>query len=171
MGLTRSLLRAEALRDEPPVSVLRSVNRVLLDMNDSQMFVTLSYGVLDAGTREFCYARAGHELPLMLDTSGVVGAPERRDGQPLGLLAMPLLEPQKLTIGRGCVLLLFTDGVTDAMDEHGEPFGKPRLRAALAATAGQSAQAVCDALYHNITAYRGSAQQHDDVTLLAVRAL
>ena len=70
MALTRSLLRAEATRVTSPRRALERVNKLLLDMNEAGMFVTLLYGILDAGRREFAYARAGHELPLMITAGG-----------------------------------------------------------------------------------------------------
>ncbi|HEX9372690.1 MAG TPA: SpoIIE family protein phosphatase, partial [Roseiflexaceae bacterium] len=96
MALTRSLLRAEAMRGGPPIEVLRSVNRHLLDMNDSRTFVTVVYGVLHQPTREFSYVRAGHELPLVVDPAGQVFVPPMRQGQPLGILPAPDLDEQTL---------------------------------------------------------------------------
>ena len=67
MALTYSLLRAEAFRAASPGEVLRAVNRQLLDMNASSMFVTVLYGILNRATRDFQFARAGHDLPLILN--------------------------------------------------------------------------------------------------------
>ena len=70
MALTRSLLRAEASRRGKPAAVLRSVNLHLLEISDSEMFVTVLYGKLNRRTREFTYVRAGHELPILLNAAG-----------------------------------------------------------------------------------------------------
>jgi serine phosphatase RsbU (regulator of sigma subunit) len=170
MALTRSLIRAEAVRDVTPLETLRSVNRLLLDMNDAGMFVTVLYGVLDAPSSMFTFARAGHESPLVADVRGELLSPVRQAGQPLGLFPSPTLSEQSVRLDPGALLLIFTDGVTDAVDTKGEDFGIARLRAALANSARGSAQAVCDSLFASITSHRGSAPQHDDVTLVAVKA-
>jgi serine phosphatase RsbU (regulator of sigma subunit) len=67
MAMTFSLLRAEASQGRSPWEALQAVNRHLLDLNDEGMFVTVLYGVLNAATGEFHYARAGHDLPLVMD--------------------------------------------------------------------------------------------------------
>jgi serine phosphatase RsbU (regulator of sigma subunit) len=170
MALTRSLLRAEAVRDASPLETLRSVNRLLLDMNDAGMFVTVLYGVLDGPSSTFTYARAGHESPLLADGRGEVHTPRRQPGQPLGLFPSPALGEQSLQLEPGALLLIFTDGVTDAVDADGGDYGLERLRTALAGSPHGSAQAVCDGLFAAITSHRGAAPQHDDVTLVTVKA-
>jgi phosphoserine phosphatase RsbU/P len=170
MALTRSLLRAEASRDNPSGDVLRSVNRHLLDMNDSRTFVTMLYGVLHRRTREFVYVRAGHELPLVLGADGTVIVPEMGIGQPIGILPDPALDMQTVVIPRGGALLLYTDGVTEAVDPGGNFFETERLYETARQTAGGTAQLICDRLLEAVTAHRGPAPQADDVTLVAVHA-
>ena len=75
MAMTRSLMRAEASRTRSPGEALRGVNKQLLEMNEASMFVSVLYGILDGKTRRFHYARAGHELPLLCNASGVVAPP------------------------------------------------------------------------------------------------
>jgi serine phosphatase RsbU (regulator of sigma subunit) len=171
MALTRSLLRAEASRDNPSGDVVRSVNRHLLDMNDSRTFVTMLYGVLHRRTREFVYVRAGHELPLVLGADGTVIVPEMGIGQPIGILPDPALDMQTVVIPRGGALLLYTDGVTEAVDPGGNFFETERLYETARQTAGGSAQLICDRLLAAVTAHRGPAPQADDVTLVAVHAI
>ncbi len=171
MALTRSLLRAEASRDSPSSDVLRSVNRHLLDMNDSRTFVTMLYGVLHRRTREFVYVRAGHELPLVIDPDGTMIVPEMGLGQPLGILPNPALDLQRVVIPVGGVLLLYTDGVTEAVDPGGTFFETERLYAIARQAAGATAQVICDRLLDAVTAHRGPAPQADDVTLVAMHVI
>ena len=170
MALTRSLLRAEASRDGSPSDVLLSVNRHLLDMNDSRTFVTMLYGVLHQRTREFIYVRAGHELPLVVGQDGEIGVPNMGLGQPLGILPQPALDLQTVVIPKGGVLLLYTDGVTEAIDPSGSFFETERLYETARQASGTTAQVVCDRLLEAVTAHRGPAPQADDVTLVAVHA-
>jgi serine phosphatase RsbU (regulator of sigma subunit) len=170
MALTRSLLRAEASRDGSPSDVLLSVNRHLLDMNDSRTFVTMLYGVLHRQTRQFMYVRSGHELPLVVGPEGDIFVPEMSLGQPLGILPRPALDLQTVEIPRGGVLLLYTDGVTEAIDPQGQFFETERLYETARQASGATAQEICDRLLEAITAHRGPAPQADDVTLVAVHA-
>jgi sigma-B regulation protein RsbU (phosphoserine phosphatase) len=171
MALTRSLLRAEASRDSPSGEVLHSVNRHLLDMNDSRTFVTMLYGVLHRRTREFVYVRAGHELPLVVGHDGAMIVPEMGLGQPIGILPQPALDLQTIVIPVGGVLLLYTDGVTEAVDPAGSFFETERLYETARQISGATAQVFCDRLLDAVTAHRGHAPQADDVTLVAVHAI
>ncbi len=139
-------------------------------MNDAGMFVTVLYGVVDHMTREFAYARAGHELPLLINECGGVETVSRGQGQPLGILPDPDLDQQVVMIPRNGTLLLYTDGVTDAEDVDAACFGLDRLREALRVEHRSSARALCDRLLHMVMAYAGTAPQADDITLVAVQA-
>jgi serine phosphatase RsbU (regulator of sigma subunit) len=168
MALTRSLLRAEALRAPTPEAALRSVNRHLLEMNAAGMFVTVVYGILQGKTRAFHYARAGHELPCVWDAAGGLVQYGWSEGHPLGLLAEPSLDSQALVLPPDGTLLLFTDGVTETTSRQGTFFGRERLHAAIRTCAATSAQELCDKLLATLATYHGAAPQDDDITLLAV---
>ncbi|MDE3090579.1 MAG: SpoIIE family protein phosphatase [Chloroflexota bacterium] len=170
MALSRSLLRAEASRVASPVEVLRNVNAHLLEMNDAGLFVTVLYGVLDATTREFHYARAGHELPLKFDATGALDAPAHQAGMSLGLFDDPRLDEQRLTLLAGCTLVINSDGITDQIDEQGVGFDEERLIDAVRALSRHPAQVICDGVFDAVRAYCGNAAQTDDMTIVVVRA-
>ena len=171
MALVSSLLRAEALRgDTTPEQALRIVNRHLLSRDARSMFVTLLYGVLGRETREFAFVRAGHEMPLLLDAAGTLLTPEMGRGHALGLFLNPVLDIQAVQLPAGGTLLLYTDGVNEAMDAHGQLFGTERIVAAMRGARQASAQQLCDQIVQVVTEYRGLAAQADDITLVAVRA-
>ena len=169
MALTYSLLRAEASRASAPGDALSSVNRHLASMNASGMFVTVLYGILNGATREFHYVRAGHDLPLVLDARREAIDLPHAPGQLLGVFPDPALDEQSVVLPPGGLLLMYTDGVTEAMDENGQQFGLERLRATLRAGARMAAQQVCDAVHQAVRAHNGAAAQHDDITLVAVQ--
>jgi len=171
MALTRSLLRSEASREASPVQVLRNVNRQLLDMNESNMFVTVLYGVLDNATREFHYARAGHDPPINLDPDGKFVEPVVRLGQFLGVFPTPPIDEERLTLAPGSTLIVYTDGVTDQVDGQNEFYGIERLQATLQTSRALSAQPMCDRLFETLTEYRGEAAQSDDITFVVAQAL
>ncbi|MCU0508238.1 MAG: SpoIIE family protein phosphatase [Anaerolineae bacterium] len=170
MALTRSLLRAEATRVSSPRLALERVNRLLLDMNEDGMFVTLLYGILDAEQRTFTYTRAGHEVPLRILPSGDVRLAERGTGAPLGVFAEIGLDERTVVLAPGETLLIYSDGATDVIDFSEALYGIDRLRATAAGAAGAAtAQEFCSTLWSDLEAYRGEAAQADDVTLVALR--
>ena len=137
MALTRSLVRAETGQSSTPGDLLRRVNKLLLDMNDAGMFVTMLYGELDPATGQFAYARAGHETPFSLDRDGRLLVARPDTGQPLGLFEDPLVDEQTIQLSPGSVLVLHTDGATDMTDPAGEAYG---YRAPVGQRAGEPRQ-------------------------------
>ena len=169
MALTYSLINTEARRMPSPREVLANVNRYLLNMNEAGMFVTVLYGILDRAAREFWYARAGHDQPIVLDADGQPLEIERKAGQVLGILPAPDLDEARITLPANSTLLLFTDGATEAMDVDGQLFGLARLRAALQANRHSPAQDICTAVQNVIEDYSDHQPPRDDVTLVVIK--
>jgi len=170
MAMTRSLMRAEASRAGSAQEALRGVNRHLLEMNESGMFVTVLYGVLNGKTREFHYGRAGHELPIQCNDQGVTINSACGHGQALGILADPAIDEQTVKLSPGDTLLLFTDGVTDAFNDIGVSFGLEQLRKSVGASCNDPPQQLCDHLTDLVMKYQHPIPQHDDVLIVAIRA-
>jgi serine phosphatase RsbU (regulator of sigma subunit) len=170
MAQTRSMIRAEAFRAASPAEALQMVNRQLLEMNSSGMYVTVVYGQLCRSTRRFVTARAGHEWPMLWDAHGAPIAYERGVGHPLGLLPEPAIDVQNITLPAGSTLLLYTDGATEAANPAGSFFGRDGLSATLKGASASAAPALCDALLQAVNAHTGLAPQADDITLVVVRA-
>lgn len=171
MALTVTLLRAESQRLDNPGDVLRTVNHHLLGMNETGMFVTIFYGLLDCEKREFQYARAGHEPPILMTLNGENIPFEYSAGQLIGILQDPIIDEGTLSLNPDSVLLLFSDGVTEANDQDGVLFGQGRLKTALQIRCHHSAQDICDHIWDELQAYRGETVQHDDVTIVTVKVL
>ena len=169
MALTYSLLRAEAFRAASPGEALQAVNLQLLDMNASGMFVTVLYGVINRTTRDFQFARAGHDLPLILNARREIISLTAGKGQLLGLFPNPLIDEQHLTLPADCLVMMYTDGVTEAMDSTGELFGEERLRTVLYAGRNPTAQAACEAVLAEVREFSDYAAQRDDITLIALQ--
>lgn len=168
MALTRSLLLAEARKEYSPRNVMANINRLLLELGEPTMMVTVFYGVVECSTRRLSYTRAGHDRPLLL-----------RDGQvhelggkgiALGLLDSEelALSEEELALSPGDWLVLYTDGLTDALDPEGRLFDRDRLVSVLESCAGLPADQFCAAVFAGMAAYRGTAQQFDDMTMLVV---
>lgn len=169
MALTFSSLRAETERYDDPRQILLAVNRDLLKMNASSMFVTLLYGILEYRTGTFTYVRAGHMPPLVLGHDRTQIEVALDVGQPLGLFDKVKLDVQRVVVPPGGVILLYSDGLNEAADANGREFGVERIRQELATRRDDSAQAICDGLWRAVEDYSESAPQHDDFTVMAIK--
>jgi serine phosphatase RsbU (regulator of sigma subunit) len=168
MALTRSLLMAEAERETSPRAVLASVNRLLLQLADSDMFVAMFYGVVDTRTRLLTYTRAGHDLPLLLRNGAVQAL--GGEGMVLGRLEAEMLRlsEEQIALESGDRLALFTDGLSDALNGQGEMFGLPALKELLQGNAHLPAIDLCAATFARLSEFQGSADQFDDMALLVM---
>jgi sigma-B regulation protein RsbU (phosphoserine phosphatase) len=171
MSLTCSLLRVEAKMCMSPYRVLQQVNRHMLAINAQGIFVTLLYGILHLPTRDFTYARAGHELPLLWDSRGATVPITEGRGQPLGLFNKPLLDRKKIKLALGSTLLLYTDGVTEAQDAKQEFFGLEGMQRIMPGLLDNTAQGMCDQIVDELLSCCHDIQKTDDITLLALKVL
>jgi sigma-B regulation protein RsbU (phosphoserine phosphatase) len=168
MALTRSLLLAEARREPSPRVVLLNVHRLLLELGEPDMFVTVFYGVVDRAARRLTYARAGHDWPLLLRDGSV-----RRlegEGMFLGYLSVNqlCLSEEKLDLAPGDRLVLYTDGLTDIFDPNDRLFDLERLESLLQARAELPPKEMCASIFAALADSQGSAEQYDDMTMLVV---
>jgi serine phosphatase RsbU (regulator of sigma subunit) len=170
MALYCSLVRAEALHTASPWEVLQRVNRHLLELDEAGMFVTAIYGVLDRLKGEFSYARAGHHKPILIDQSGKETPIAADHGQLLGYFPDPDLDVQTLFIPKGSTLLLYTDGMFDAIDENGDILGENRLREIVCANCNRSPQDLCNQIIKELNEFQSVDSQFDDMTFVAIQS-
>jgi serine phosphatase RsbU (regulator of sigma subunit) len=191
-GLMLSLSQLHA----SPRDLLIKANRIIAQHLDARSFITMTYAVIDMCTRTLTYARAGHCPLIYLPGSGdgevaedttthggvatQVAASRRAqiqapDGLVLGLKIdngqrfESLLEEVTQPLGAGDVVLLFTDGVTEAMNEAGEPFGEERLAALLEEHGDLPFEELRERILREIHAFVGGAGLHDDLTLVLLK--
>jgi PAS domain S-box-containing protein len=173
MAACRMALRIEALRQPSPAALLRAVNRLIHPDMPSGMFISMIYGVLDLDARTFTFCRAGHEPPAFVRAAdGSWDLPNSR-GIALGFDAGPVfdrrLEERTVTLAAGDVVALYTDGISEAMNEANEEFGQKRLAELVARERAGSAASIAIAVQQGIDAFCGARPAGDDRTLLIVR--
>jgi sigma-B regulation protein RsbU (phosphoserine phosphatase) len=172
MSMVYSLIRVEARLSKSPVKVLRQVNRHLLHMmNNSGMFVTLIYGVLNCESGQFHFARAAHPAPIMLDGKGTALDVPIKPGQPLGLFGNLPIDEERITIPSGGTLLLFSDGLNESSNAQGVDFGNEGLAVSLSSARHKRAQRICEHLWNEIHAFSRELPQGDDFTAVVIRRL
>ena len=168
MARSHALIMAESDSHSDPGEVMRVVNRHITRLEKSTQFVTVLYGVLDLTTWDFAYARAGHEPPLLLSTSGEVTRIAHAPGMAIGLWEDITLDEKVVHLDPGSTMFLFTDGMTDCRDPLGEAFGLERIKQHLVKMVGHTGQKICDQMLSTLRAHQRGAPQDDDVTLVAI---
>jgi serine phosphatase RsbU (regulator of sigma subunit) len=134
-----------------------------------QMFVTAFAGILDLGTGEIDYASAGHDSPFVLGRNPGLRQLVTEGGPPLGVMNPFLYPIDRARLDPGEVLLLFTDGVTEAQNAAQTLYSGDRLQKLLATVHGADAEHVIAAVFDDVRHFVGDAEQFDDITVLALR--
>jgi serine phosphatase RsbU (regulator of sigma subunit) len=170
MALSWILIRTYAVEfPTQPELVLSAVNRRLLAETGTGQFFTIFYGILDPAAGRLTYSNAGHPPPLLLGKQyGEKVRALQRTGMALGVVETETWDHAHVQLGEGDLLVLYSDGITDATDEHGLSFGRQRLEATLQSRLGCSAKEVQEALFTEIEAFSGVASHADDVTLMII---
>jgi len=174
MAITQSHLRHLARKHHSPARVLCELNRILEPDIRQDMFVTITYAVVDPDGNQILLARAGHELPLLVNKSGAEFI--FTDGIAIGMAPQQLFEEtlveKRLSFKKGDQLILFTDGLTEAINSMGEEFSSRRVsEVAQHTTAQTSAEQINTHLLKAVENFTGRRRQEDDVTLLTLRHL
>jgi phosphoserine phosphatase RsbU/P len=170
MAVIKTLFKAIASRVQNPSEILSTVNQEICRDNDSQMFTTLFCGILDTRTGEIKYSNGGHNPPYHLSRAGVQQVP-KTGGRVLGLLEETSYGWGRLALGSGETIVLYTDGVTEAMDPAGQLFSEQRVESILTQTKFASAREQIEHLTSQITLFAAGAEQSDDIAALAIRYL
>jgi phosphoserine phosphatase RsbU/P len=175
MAICRSVLRAEAARNPSPADVLRKVNRQLYPDIKEDMFISMAYLILDHQRDGVTLARAGHDAPLLYKRNSQTVAPIKSPGMVVGIDSGNVFD--RLTadfavpLERDDCLVLYTDGVTEALNTDGDEFGLDRMIQSVRASATDGAQTIVKRIIEEVRNFTGSVPQNDDITLIAIRKI
>ncbi len=163
MAMTHSLIRASASAHASPAETLKEVNQRIMTHTTSDIFVTVFYAVLDAATHTIVYANAGHNPPLLRQAAGSIWS-LMPTGPAIGLLEEPNLRDASITLSPGDALAAYTDGVTDALNLHGEEYSLRRFSAALTNAPASDAALQLAHLSDDLAAFTQDVPPFDDIT-------
>lgn len=169
MMASRTLLKACAFCSTSPSQVLGQVNEMLSENNDAMTFVTLLYGIYDPETRDFTYSNAGHNFPIVVRPGPSVELLESTGGIALGIEGEFPFQEETTTLEPGSMIVLYTDGVSEAEREDGEMFEMERFGQIFKDNSYESAQQATDAVFDAVHDFVGDSPQSDDITCLVLK--
>jgi serine phosphatase RsbU (regulator of sigma subunit) len=168
MATTRSILQSVTEHFASPGKVLERTNDMLCPHIPTNMFVTCLYALLDPSSGHMRFANAGHNLPYLRTSNGVIEL--RARGMPLGLMPEMDYEEKEIDISPGDELIIYSDGLVEAHNPNGDMFGFPRLREMLAS--GEVEDGLIERLLQELSLFTGPAwEQEDDVTFVTLERL
>ena len=180
-GISAALLRASvhacirthaAILGDRCAEVVAEVNALLYNATDSDRFATLFYGVYDDATRRLTYANAGHEPPLLVRAAAYPTSVRLDSGTPpVGIFpTLPAIQ-ESVEMAAGDWLVIFSDGLSEALNEKEEEFGRERLLQIVLQNRQLTAQEMGNAILAEVKSYSADRAQSDDLTLIVARAL
>ncbi|MCL2000174.1 MAG: SpoIIE family protein phosphatase [Planctomycetes bacterium] len=166
MSVVKTLFRGMVRNELAPEDILRQINEQLAEQNPEKMFVTMCIGALDLSSRRLRYASAGHWPPLMAADGTNYAALPCLPALPLGLAVPVAYQGQETLLMPGSRFLLYTDGVTEAVNPAHEFFELDNLLSAMRQTGGLSPRESLEILWDTVSRFSGTAEAGDDITLL-----
>src|SRR5438067_3328106 len=170
MSFLRASLRAATHIGYSPHISMAKVNYLLWESIERNQFVTAFYGVLDASNRTLAYTNAGHNPPLLMNADGSAHFMER-GGLPLGMFRNTRYYEYYQAIESGQILVLYTDGVTEAQNPKGEEYGRDRLEKAVRANRNLSARDLITTIQQDVDSWTDGRGASDDMTFFIIKAL
>ena len=170
MAVTRAVFRTVSARESMPDRIMASLNQTMVDMNETNMFVTLFIGVLDLPTGRLHYCNAGHDAPLLVGAG--VGMLPCDSNIPVGVMDQWKYTLQESQIFTGTTIFLFTDGLTEAEDATHAQFRMERVNDVAAhalADHQQEPRQLIGVMTDAVHQFVGDAEQSDDLTLMAIQ--
>ena len=170
MAVTRSTFRTVSAHESMPERIVMTMNKTIVDMNKTHMFVTLFVGVLDLPTGRLHYCNAGHDAPLLVGAG--VGELPCESNIPVGFFSDWKYIPQEAQIFTGTTIFLFTDGLTEAMDADKAQFQMERINDVAAqalAKQQQEPRQLISLMTEAVHQFVRDAEQSDDLTMMAIQ--
>ena len=169
MAVCRTLLKATALQNLSAGDCLKYVNDVLVRQSDAAMFVTIFYGILHTLTGELEYCSGGHNPPYIVSPNGDLRLLDEPRSLIVGALEQGTFQTGHTMLRAGECILLFTDGVTEAVDSSRCEFSDARLRTVLEQNSSSPVDQIVENVISEVRIFSSGLPQADDVTVMALR--
>ena len=170
MAHSRAMIRGAAQTQPGPAATLAAANVQIARDNHAMLFVSAFYAVMDAPSGRLTFANAGHNVPIVRRADGRVEEAVAR-GMVLGIMDDMTYDEATTTLAEGDMIVLYTDGITEAMNARGDLFDKERLMAAVHGASPADARALIDAILAAVRDFTGDTPQADDLTIVTVRRI
>jgi sigma-B regulation protein RsbU (phosphoserine phosphatase) len=170
MASFRASLIAEIRNNYAIRSIMFKVNNLLFESTESDTYVTAVYGVLDTKNRIFTFTNAGHNAPIFRRADGRMEY-LLEGGMALGTFENSKYEERPLSLGAGDLIVLYTDGVTEAKNETEEEFGTKRLKQVINDSCRLRASEIQNNIYQAVKDFTGNLPQADDLTMIVIKVL
>jgi phosphoserine phosphatase RsbU/P len=168
MAVAQTVMRLTVRSDVDLQAQINEANKLLIANNREDMFATLFCAVLDRTSGTILYCNCGHNPPLILSVRSSSFQSLRASGPPLGITGTATYSPQSISLNPGDLLLLYTDGVTEAENADSVQFGTDRLKQALIEARGEHSRRVVEHVFERVSDFSNGAPQSDDITCTAV---
>lgn len=169
MALSRIVVRVTAMWFKKPAEVISFANPIIAENSKTGMFVTLFYGVIDKETHTLTYVNAGHNPPLVLrKKTGKIEELELT-GMAVGAMEDAEYTEAEVPLTPGDVMVLYTDGITEAVNDREEMFDLPRLIEVIRNNSSSSSKEIADEIIRSVFSFSGTQPQFDDITLMVVK--
>lgn len=169
MAVTKTLLKSEAGENIGVDQILYKVNNELCEGNDMSMFVTVFCGIIDTRTGRVEYSSAGHNPPVLLRRTDKPEFLALNGSLPIGTFEGSEYTKETLTLGKGDTLIVYSDGVTEAMDRNQALFSEERLLKSLQSISGHHPDELLKKILTDVHHHAADAPQSDDITILAIQ--
>jgi sigma-B regulation protein RsbU (phosphoserine phosphatase) len=169
MGLSRTIIRASATGDPAAANAIKQANELICRDSTSGMFVTLFYAVLNTRWKRLRYVNAGHNPPLLFRKGSEDVIQLKAKGIALGVAHDIDLQEASIDLISGDILVLYTDGITEAINDQEEAFGLERLIRIIRSHGELSAKNLIDKIQGEVMSFAGNQPQFDDITLMVLK--
>jgi serine phosphatase RsbU (regulator of sigma subunit) len=173
MTLVKGIFQSYAENNSSPADVLKKINKLVYQIIQNGVFVTMLYGILDIKNNKFTFSRAGHELPLIYKASEKKAYSDKTVGMALGFekgdVFSSSIEEITINLDKGDTVLLYTDGVTEANNKFNEEYGKERIQDFVEENGSQNSARLLELFHEDVKNFCLGTEQFDDMTIVVIQ--
>ena len=168
MANLQATLRGQTLVSQVPSECLLRSNKLLFESTSPEKFATLFYGIIDIEKHNIHYSNAGHDWPFLIGNDNTIQR-LKTGGLMLGLIPQAEYEDERIAMQVGDLLVIQSDGISEAMNGNQEQFGEDRLQSIILQHKNRSAEEIIDTVVKEVRNHAGAHPQSDDITIMVIK--